>query len=343
MTSSMPSRLGLKGLVSHSVWISSCTWDKQPCAPCGIQTGHRLLSAFAGSALNGARTESPERAGEGFSNESTSSDVQAIARRERARGLINKAVKIIIDLERLFHYTDRADARLRNKVRDAHTSLQVALALDSSSPEALLALSRLHLYCVGPGLSPDVGVAVMKRAADLGLAEAQYQYGCLLRDEAEARNRNHLAQGQAYLRLAAEQGHPEALFLRGVAFVVGEVEGRDWAKAERCFWEASQQGHVASSTMYGIIIARGILSNEAPVEANTRRLSGHREGAQLQSPGGASTPATLMASAQAHRGAVAEEDADEFPRRVAFAHLEASAECGDELAALWLREVGRTT
>jgi TPR repeat protein len=98
-------------------------------------------------------------------------------------------------------------------------------------------------YMTGNGVAEDEaeGVRWIRKAADLGLAEAQcglgfaYKYGDgVAKDEAE---------GVRWLRKAADQGHAQAQFVLGSAYMNGDGVAKDEAEGARWIRKAADQGN----------------------------------------------------------------------------------------------------
>ncbi|CAM6095087.1 unnamed protein product [Calypogeia fissa] len=241
---------------------------------------------------------------------------------------IAQGVGALVDVDRLLPYTQPNDARLQPLLKRAKENFEMALEIESSNTDAMLFLSRLYMYYHIPGTSPGSGAMLLEAAASAGNPIAQYELACRLRAEGKILGIGLDGDGMdekalKYLELAACKKHPEALFLMGSIYLAGKHTKQDVKAAAWCFRNAADQGHVAAATVYGALVAKGILASASTQECSDDQ-SKRADGTHHDSIG----QSTVM---NEH---ISEELADS-----ARHYFELAAEAGDGLALEWLNRI----
>jgi len=103
-------------------------------------------------------------------------------------------------------------------------------------PNAALYLGSLYMEGKGVERNPAKGEELYRQAADFGLLAANWNLALLEID------RNRLDEGIRYLKLAAEQGYPEAINLLGYYYEEGAGVPRDRAKGLELYLKAANLG-----------------------------------------------------------------------------------------------------
>ena len=116
-------------------------------------------------------------------------------------------------------------------------------------------------------------IVALRKAADQGDAEAQYQLGnCYYDGDGVAKN---YAEGVKWYRQAAEQGLASAQFKLGLCYKAGNGVAEDPAEAVKWFNRAAEQGfarakfHLGHCYRYG----EGVARDEAKAEAYLREAT----------------------------------------------------------------------
>ncbi len=115
-------------------------------------------------------------------------------------------------------------------------------------PNAALYLGPLYMEGKGVERNPAKGEELYRQAADFGLSAANWNLAQL------EIGRNHLDEGVRRLKLAAEQGYPEAINLLGYYFMHGTGVSRDPAKGLELYLKAANLGLPAGMSNVGITL-----------------------------------------------------------------------------------------
>ena len=156
-----------------------------------------------------------------------------------------------------------APQALADKLQDAAAAIQrkdyvTAVRLLeplASAGDALAQLRLGTLYYHGHGVRESDALALQwfRRAADQGLAEAQFQLGNM-----HAYGQAPVAAGEDPQRLAAQayfeaarQGHAEAQYSLGILFLTGSGVTQSSAQARKWIARAAAQGHADAKVYLG--------------------------------------------------------------------------------------------
>jgi|GEM_PF-774610 len=115
-------------------------------------------------------------------------------------------------------------------------------------PNAALYLGSLYMEGKGVERNPAKGEALYRQAADFGLPVANWNLALLEID------RNHLDEGIRHLKLAAEQGYPEAINQLGYYFEKGAGVPRDPAKGLELYLKAANLGLPVAMSNVGVTL-----------------------------------------------------------------------------------------
>ncbi|KAG6551632.1 hypothetical protein Mapa_006711 [Marchantia paleacea] len=239
---------------------------------------------------------------------------------------IAHGLSAVVEADRILPYTDPDDTRVQPLLKKAKENFELALEVENSNTDAMLLLSRLHMYYHIPGACPASGAALLEAAADAGNPVAQYELACRLRAEGKLIG---IGDGDGmdekafkYLEMAACKKHPGALFLMGATYLGGKHTKRDVKAAAWCFRNAAEQGHTAAATVYGALMARGL---QVPTEESQEDMADNH-------PDMATTNLHDMTqNGDVHCTADMEEAARYY--------FEIAAESGDGLALEWLNRM----
>jgi localization factor PodJL len=130
-------------------------------------------------------------------------------------------------------------------------------AADAGDPKAMFEVGSRYAEGRG-GLKTDMKTAAKwyERAAELGLAPAQYRIGNLYeKGNGVARD---LAKAKTWYQMAAEQGNASAMHNLAVLFATGADGTTDNNSAARWFGQAAELGVKDSQFNLGILSARGV-------------------------------------------------------------------------------------
>ncbi len=130
-------------------------------------------------------------------------------------------------------------------------------AADAGDPKAMFEVGSRYAEGRG-GLKTDMKTAAKwyERAAELGLAPAQYRIGNLYeKGNGVARD---LAKAKTWYQMAAEQGNASAMHNLAVLFATGADGTTDNDSAARWFGQAAELGVKDSQFNLGILSARGV-------------------------------------------------------------------------------------
>lgn len=112
------------------------------------------------------------------------------------------------------------------------------------SPESLFELGLNYLRgndSLGIYMNKEKGIALIRRSAEQGNAEAQYCLGdCYANGEGVLQD---YAQAVLWGRKAAEQGIAEAQFMLGAFYYAGYSVPQDYTQAVYWWRKAAEQGH----------------------------------------------------------------------------------------------------
>ena len=140
---------------------------------------------------------------------------------------------------------DGLKAFVKEEYAKAFKLLQPEAAIGDSTAQSTLGT----MYFLGHGVTQDKKEAVRlyRKAADQGLAEAQYALGRIY-SEGEGVDREEAAK---WFRKAAEQGEVDAQFHLGSAYSSGEGVTQDKKEAVKWFRKAAEQGHMIAQFFLG--------------------------------------------------------------------------------------------
>ncbi|KAL2650293.1 hypothetical protein R1flu_018421 [Riccia fluitans] len=215
----------------------------------------------------------PVRSGVAQRRASTTATTQALQ-------YIAHGLSAVVEADRILPYTDSDDTRVQPLLKKAKENFELALEVENTNSDAMLLLSRLHMYYHIPGCCPASGASLLEAAADAGNAIAQYELACRLRAEGMIIG---IGDGDGwddkalkYLELAACQKHAGALFMMGSVYLMDKHTKRNVTAAAWCFRNAADQGHTAAATVYGALMARGL---RVPNGESQENSSGNEHGA----------------------------------------------------------------
>ena len=100
--------------------------------------------------------------------------------------------------------------------------------------------------------SPAADIETMRKAAEAGDADAQYDLGLMYHD-GEGVPEDYV-EAVKWFRKAAEQGHAAAQFYLGIAYHGGVGVPKDDAEAVKWLRKAAEQGH-ARAQFYHVVVS----------------------------------------------------------------------------------------
>lgn len=132
------------------------------------------------------------------------------------------------------------EAKKCEKEQDyAHAMYLLELAEKENNPEALYQIGRFYLLGYGVERSYELAKDYLVDAAEMGHVKANFVlYKLLDRDKPE------IAVG--YLRYAAGQGHPEAMYDLAIHLLYGESMPEDVPEAVRLLRKCAEMGNEAA-------------------------------------------------------------------------------------------------
>ena len=116
--------------------------------------------------------------------------------------------------------------------------------------DAALLLGQAYRFFLSPAPDREQAIHWYGRAADGGLAEAQYQLAEIMFEESATRQR-----GLELLMAAAEQGHGAANTRLGVFFQLGTYVAKDHARAQHFYEVATGQGDLTARNNLAWLLA----------------------------------------------------------------------------------------
>jgi len=139
----------------------------------------------------------------------------------------------------------------------------VALLLIAAAPAAAqtgdaqekMALAKTYLDQNSGRFDYNKGAALMREAADAGLAEAQFQMGLL--SLGAFGDLPDLPGAVQWFEKAIAQNHAAARYQLGVLYLEGLGVPKDAVKAAALIGEAAQQGNADAMLDYGVLVFRG--------------------------------------------------------------------------------------
>jgi TPR repeat protein len=117
-------------------------------------------------------------------------------------------------------------------------------------PDAALLVGQAYRFFLSPAPDRDKAIYWYTRAADAGLAEAQYQLAEIMFEESATRQR-----GMELLIAAANQGHGAANTRLGVFFQLGTYVAKDHARAQHFYEVATDQGDLTARNNLAWLLA----------------------------------------------------------------------------------------
>ncbi|PKA46771.1 hypothetical protein AXF42_Ash015665 [Apostasia shenzhenica] len=176
-------------------------------------------------------------------------------RNKKAMEFVAKGWSALQEVDRVIDHTEPNDPRLFPLLRAAKDNFELALEVDNMNTHARYWLGRMHFKYHVPGACMLVGAALLVEAANMGNADAQYEFGCRLRVDNDYVQSDQ--QAFYYIEKAVDQLHPGALYLLGAVYLTGDCVKRDVASAMWCFHRASEKGHAGAAIAYGSLLLKG--------------------------------------------------------------------------------------
>ena len=124
------------------------------------------------------------------------------------------------------------------------------------SLDAALLLGQAYRFFLNPAPDRERAIHWYDRAADGGLAEAQYQLAEILFEDSATQPR-----GLELLAAAAEQGHGAANTRLGVFFQLGTYVAKDHARAQHFYEVATGQGDLTARNNLAWLLATSPSAN----------------------------------------------------------------------------------
>lgn len=145
-------------------------------------------------------------------------------------------------------------AFLKGKYTTAYAAL--APLAENGHARAQFALSRLYARGLGVGKKDDeIAAEWTAKAAEGGLATAQYVYGDLLFAGTGVKQDKAAAVG--WYQRAAGQGHGEARFKLAAIYYAGEGVPKDQRRGLKLYRAAAEDGHPVAMTTMGVMHFNG--------------------------------------------------------------------------------------
>lgn len=123
-----------------------------------------------------------------------------------------------------------------------------------NDPEATSELAMAYLKGQYPDVTPQTGVPLLQKAADMGDPVATFTVGTLYSSGIIDGTKNH-KEGWKRIEQAANAGHIDAIFRSGLYLMDGIGTKKDPRKAFAAFQRAAERGH-----MYAAIMAWDVLN-----------------------------------------------------------------------------------
>jgi uncharacterized membrane protein YhaH (DUF805 family) len=131
----------------------------------------------------------------------------------------------------------------------------------TATPSDFYTMGMLH-YELGSRLE---AMRWMRKAADLGLAEAQYNVGVMHEEQ------NNHVEAVTWYRKAAEQGFANGQFALGGAYTNGKGVDLDYPEARKWLLKAAEQGLPDAQYILGVVYGKDTTVADHIAEAETRR------------------------------------------------------------------------
>ena len=171
--------------------------------------------------------------------------------------------KIVNSLYKQFIKAERREnplplwQQIMTTLKNANVMGEVRNQAVSGNPYAQDVLGFVYYLGFG-GLSQDPAQAAFwyRKAADQGLANAQYNLGVLY-EKGQGMPQDY-AQAAAWYRKAADQGNPDAQTTLGGLYDYGEGVPRDDAQAAFWYRKAADQGYSKAQFYLGVFYTNGL-------------------------------------------------------------------------------------
>jgi TPR repeat protein len=134
-------------------------------------------------------------------------------------------------------------------------ALAAPVVAQSGDAQEKMTLAKTYLDESSGSFDYNKGEALMREAAEAGLAEAQYQMGML--SLGAFGNLPDLPGAVQWFDKAVAQGHAGARYQLGVLYLEGLGVPKDSVKAAALIGEAAQQGNADAMLDYGVLVFRG--------------------------------------------------------------------------------------
>ena len=134
---------------------------------------------------------------------------------------------------------DRAGLECAAQITQGGCTVERALELLSSAetPHVLYVKAGLKMMSGAPDAQNQAN-ALIRRAAELGLAQAQFDLGMAALRRAEP------VEAEKMLKAASDQSHVEARYALGVAYMLGDVLPQNWYEGSFLLEDAAALDHV---------------------------------------------------------------------------------------------------
>lgn len=159
------------------------------------------------------------------------------------------------DIEAYFLSSEVEEKPVSKSDRKAKNTARAVTDIDENDPRQLLTLGQR--YYKGDGVIRDMKQVVKywTRAAELGLAEAQFALGGFYEEDYGGRQNYSLA--VAWYRKAAQQGHVGAQYKLGLFLENGWGLKRDYKEARDWYAKAAGKNHAEALYRLGLIYENG--------------------------------------------------------------------------------------
>lgn len=148
--------------------------------------------------------------------------------------------------------TERAGLECAARIAEGNCTVERALELlpTAETPHALYVKAGLLMMSGGPDAQSEAN-ALIRSAAELGFAQAQFDLGMAALRRADA------VEAERMLKAASDQSHVEARYALGLAYMLGDVLPENWYEGSFLLEAAAAEDHVGAVFQSGRLYLDG--------------------------------------------------------------------------------------